>query len=343
MRYRILGKTGLEVSEVGFGAIPIIRLSHNEAVRVLRQALDRGITLFDTAHLYVDSEEKIGQAFEGVRSQVVLATKTIKRDRRGAQEDLELSLRRLRTGYLDLYQLHQVSQETDLETITGPNGALETVVRAQEKGYIRHLGFTSHSLEMAIKLGQTGLFSTVQFPFNFIETEAAEVLHPLAHERGLGVLAMKPFCGGLVEDARVAFAFLRQYSEVIPLAGCDSPERVDEVVDLYERPLELTLEDQAAMELYRSELGDLFCRRCEYCQPCPQGVMVTPAMLYGIVAHRMGGPKAAAFAEKAMESVRLCEDCGECAGRCPYQLPIPETLKKHLALYEVHRLESDKP
>lgn len=343
MRYRILGKTGLEVSEVGFGAIPIIRLSHEEAVRVLRRALDRGITLFDTAHVYVDSEEKIGQALEGARPRVVLATKTIKRDYQGAQEDLELSLRRLRTDYLDLYQLHQVSQEADLKTITGPSGALEAVVRAHEKGYIRHLGVTSHSLEMAIKLVQTGLFSTVQFPFNFIETEAAEALHPLAQERKLGVLAMKPFCGGLVEDARVAFAFLRQYPEVIPLAGCDSVERVDEVVAIYERPRELTPEDHAAMARYRSELGDLFCRRCEYCQPCPQGVMVTPAMLYAIVAHRMGGPKAAAFAQKIMESVRLCEECGECAERCPYHLPIPETLKKHLALYEMHLLESDKP
>jgi hypothetical protein len=195
---------------------------------------------------------------------------------------------------------------------------------------------------MAIKLVQTGLFSTVQFPFNFIEIEAAEALHPLAQERKLGALAMKPFCGGLVEDARVAFAFLRQYPEVIPLAGCDSVERVDEVVAIYERPREMTPEDQAAMARYRSELGDLFCRRCEYCQPCPQGVMVTPAMLYGILAHRIGGAKAAAFAQKIMESVRLCEECGECADRCPYHLPIPETLKKHLALYEVHRLESDK-
>jgi predicted aldo/keto reductase-like oxidoreductase len=343
MRSRILGKTGLEVSEVGFGAIPIIRLSHDEAVRVLRRALDRGITLYDTAHLYVDSEDKIGQAFQGARSGVVLASKTIKRDRRGAQEDLELSLRRLRTDYLDLYQLHQVSQEADLEKITGPGGALEAMVRAREKGHIRHLGVTSHSLEMAIKLVQTGLFSTVQFPFNFIETEAAEALHPLAQERELGVLAMKPFCGGLVDDARVAFAFLRQYPEVIPLAGCDSVERVDEVAAIYERPRELRPEDQAAMARYRSELGDLFCRRCEYCQPCPQGVMVTPAMLYGIVAHRMGAAKAAAFSRKVMESVRLCEECGECAERCPYHLPIPETLKKHLALYEAHQLEIDKP
>ncbi|MDD5640383.1 MAG: aldo/keto reductase [Syntrophales bacterium] len=336
MRYRQLGRTGLQVSEVGFGAIPIIRLSFEEAERVLRRALDRGVTLFDTAHLYVDSEEKIGRAFEGLRDRIVLATKTMKRDKQGAQEDLELSLRRLRTDYLDLYQFHMVNQEADIQAITGPGGALEAAVRAKEAGRIRHLGFTSHSLEMAIKLVKTELFSTVQFPFNFIEAEATAELHPLAWELKLGVLAMKPFCGGLVEDARVAFAYLRRFPAVIPLAGWDSVERVDEVVDLYEQPLEVTPEDEAAMARYRTELGDLFCRRCEYCQPCPHGVMVTPAMLYGTVAHRMGPAKAAAFAAKAMESVRLCEECGECAERCPYHLPIPETLKKHLAMYEEH-------
>lgn len=342
MRYRVLGKTGLMVSEMGFGAIPIIRLSFDEAVRVLRRALDRGVTFYDTAHMYVDSEEKIGQAFDGLRHRVILASKTMKRDRQGAREDLDLSLRRLRTDYLDLYQLHMVSQETDFQTIIGPNGALETVVEAQKQGLIRHLGVTSHSLEMAIRLVQTGLFSTIQFPFNLVEEAAAEQLHPLAQERGLGILAMKPFCGGLVENARVAFAFLRQFPEVIPLPGWDSEARVDEVVDLYETENVVTPEDLAAMARYREELGEQFCRRCEYCQPCPQGVVVTPAMLYGIVAHRMGPAKAAAFAAKAMESVRLCEACWECAARCPYSLPIPDILQKHLKMYEQHRQQGDE-
>jgi aryl-alcohol dehydrogenase-like predicted oxidoreductase len=342
MRYRCLGKTGLEVSEVGFGAIPIIRLSFTEAEQVLQRALERGINFYDTAHLYVDSEEKIGRAFAGKRQQIVLATKTMKRDRQGAREDLELSLRRLGTEYLDLYQLHQVSQDSDWETLTGPGGALEALQRAKEAGKIRHLGVTSHSLAMAIRLVQTGLFSTVQFPFNFVETEATKDLHPLARQLQVGILAMKPFCGGLVEDARVAFAFLRQFPDIIPLAGCDSVERVDQVANLYEGDLAVTPEDSAAMDRYRTELGDAFCRRCEYCQPCPQGVMITPAMLYGIVAHRMGPAKAAAFAAKPMESVRLCEECGDCASRCPYNLPIPEILKKHLAMYDEHRQEEGK-
>jgi uncharacterized protein len=342
MHYRELGKTGLQVSAVGFGAIPIIRLSFEAAEQVLLRALVRGINFFDTAHLYVDSEEKIGRAFAGKRQQVLLASKTIKRDRQGAREDLELSLRRLGTDYLDLYQLHQVSQESDWQTLTGPDGALEFLIRARDAGRIRHLGVTSHSLEMAIRLVQTGLFSTIQFPFNFVETEAAQTLHPLAREQQMGILAMKPFCGGLVEDARAAFAYLRQFPDIIPLAGCDSIPRMDQVADLYEGDLEATPEDLAAMDRYRAELGDLFCRRCEYCQPCPQGVMVTPAMLYGIVAHRMGPAKAAAFAAKTMESVRLCEECGECASRCPYHLPIPEILKKHLALYDEHRQEKEE-
>ncbi len=339
MRYLKLGKTGLVVSEVGFGGIPIIRLSRREAVKVLRRAFDRGITFYDTANLYLDSEDKMGRALEGRRHQVVLATKSIKRDRLGVESDIEQSLKQLRTDYLDLFQFHQVSQETDYQTITGPDGALEGARRAQEAGKIRHLGVTSHSLEMAVRLVKTGLFSVIQFPFNFIEEGAAQELHPLARERKLGLLAMKPFCGGLVDNARVAFKFLRQFPDVIALPGWDSVARVDEVVDFFEAANEVTAADLAEMARYREELGDTFCRRCEYCQPCPQGVMITPAMLYGIVAHRMGAAKAAGFSTKTMESVRLCEDCGECAERCPYNLPIPEILRKHLALYEQHRLE----
>jgi len=338
MRHRLLGKTGLKVSEVGFGCIPIIRLTMSEAILVLRRAQERGITLFDTANVYLDSEEKIGRAFQGLRPHVVLATKSIKRDRLGLEGDLEQSLRLLKTDYLDLFQLHQVSQEEDFQALTAKDGALEAALRAREAGKIRHLGITSHNLEMARKLVATGLFSTIQFPFNFIETAAATELHPLAREHHLGLLAMKPFCGGLVDNGRVALKYLRQFPDVIPLPGCDSVARVDEVIDLYATDNVVTPEDLAVMEVYREELGDKFCRRCEYCQPCPQGVMITSTMLYGIVARRMGPEKAAGFAAKFMEAARACIECGECADRCPYGLPIPETIKAHLALYDQHRL-----
>ncbi len=343
MRYRTLGKTGLKVSEVGFGCIPIIRLSMEDAVGVLRRAYERGITLFDTANVYLDSEEKIGRAFQDMpRQQLVLATKSMKRDRQGIATDLEQSLRLLKTDYLDLYQLHQVSQEADFQALTAPDGPLEIVLQAQKAGKIRHLGVTSHNLEMAVKLVKTDLFGVVQFPFNFIETAAASELHPPARQRDMGLLAMKPFCGGQVDNAQLAFKFLRQYPDVIPLAGFDSLAGVDEVADIYQTDNALTPEDLAAMERYRTELGDRFCRRCEYCQPCPQGVIITPAMLYAIVAHRMGPAKAAGFSAKFMETVRNCQECGECVDRCPYQLPIPEMLKEYLALYDKHRQELEE-
>ena len=339
MRYRKLGRTGLKVSEVGFGAIPIIRLSVDDAVKVLRRAYDRGITLYDTANMYLDSEEKIGRAFRCLRHQVVLATKTIKRDRQGAAADIDLSLRRMQTDYIDLFQFHQVSQEQDYQTLTGPDGALEAVLRAREEGKVRHIGVTSHSLGMAVKLIKTGLFSTVQFPFNFIEESPILELHPAAREQAMGILAMKPFCGGMVESARLCFKFLRQWPDVIPLPGFDTEDRVDEVADLYGEENDVSPEDLTAMEDCRKELGERFCRRCEYCQPCPQGVMITPAMIYPVIAHRMSPAIGSNFSAKAMESVRNCIECGECLERCPYGLPIPEMLKEHLAMWEQHRVQ----
>ncbi len=336
MLYLKLGKTGLTVSEVGFGGIPIIRLSVEEAVAVLRRALERGVTLFDTANLYMDSEDKFGVALKGERQRVVVATKSIKRDRAGVEADIHQSLTKMNTDYLDLFQFHQVSQEEDFQTIIGPDGAMEGVVRAKEAGKIRHIGVTSHSLTMAQRLVKTGLFGTIQFPFNFVEEEAGQELFPLAREHNLGILAMKPFCGGLVDKAPVAFAYLRQFPDVIPLPGWDTVAGVDEVLDLYERENVVTEEDRAEWVRYREELGDRFCRRCEYCQPCPQGVKITPAMLYGIVAHRMGPEKAARFAAPIMETVKECIECGECVERCPYGLPIPETLQYHLKLFEEH-------
>jgi hypothetical protein len=340
MRYVTLGKTGMEISEVGFGCIPIIRLSTAEAVKVLRRAYEKGITLFDTANAYLDSEEKIGLAFEGIRSRLVIATKTLKRDRAEAEADIELSLQRMRTDYIDLFQIHQVSLEPDYETATGPGGVFEAALKAKQAGKIRHVGVTSHSIDMAARLVKTGLFSTVQFPFNFIESQAVEKLHPDARLQEMGILAMKPFGGGALENAELCFKFLRQFPDVIPLPGFDALEQVDQIVAIYETGNDLFPEDLDAMEKIKTRLGQQFCRRCEYCQPCEQGVMITPAMNYPIIAHRMSGPKAAGFAAKAMQSVSNCTECEECVKRCPYNLPIPEMIKKHLALYERHSAEA---
>ena len=339
MRYRKLGKTNLNISEVGFGGIPIIRLNKDTAVKVLRCAYERGITFYDTANAYRDSEEKIGCAFEGIREKVVIATKTIQRGAQGAAKQLENSLRMLRTDYIDLYQLHQIAQEKDLVAVTAPGGALEAVVKAKKEGKVRFIGATSHNLSMALKLVKTGLFSSIQFPFNFIEDTAKDELHKVARELDMGILAMKPFAGGMINNADLAFKFLRQYPDVIPIPGFDSVDRVDQVISFYKQSNVVTEQDRRLMEDYRTELGKYFCRRCEYCQPCPNGVMITIAMGYKILASRMSPAVSVDFARAAMESVKLCDACGTCIERCPYELPIPEMLKSSYDLYEQHLAE----
>ena len=337
MRYVKLGKTGLKVSEVGFGGIPIIRLDMETAVAVLRRAYERGITFYDTANIYRDSEEKMGRALGHARKKIVLATKTFMRDGAKATAHLENSLRMLKTDYIDLYQFHQVAQEKDLKAVTAPGGALEVAVKARQQGKVRFIGVTSHNLAMAVKLVKTGLFDTIQFPFNFIEDEPKDELHKEARKRGMGILGMKPFAGGVIDNAKLAIKFLRQHKDVLPLPGFDSVASVDEIVSFYENANRVTKKDRELMDKYRAELGRQFCHRCEYCQPCPHGVMITPAMAYKIVAARMSPAVAVDFSRVMMESVKLCQECGECEERCPYELPVQEMLKANYDLYEKHR------
>ncbi|PKN70265.1 MAG: aldo/keto reductase [Deltaproteobacteria bacterium HGW-Deltaproteobacteria-12] len=337
MRYVIFGKTGLTVSELGFGGIPLIRLNSDLAREVLRRAYEKGVTLYDTANMYLDSEEKIGAAFSGMREKVVIASKSIRRDAAGMAKHIETSLRRLKTDYIDLYQLHQVSTEKDWNTIMAPGGAMEALLTAKDKGKIRYIGVTSHSLTMALKLVKTDLFSSVQFPFNFIEIAAKDELHPVAKDRNHGILAMKPFAGGMIDNAEIVFKFLRQHPDVIPIPGFDSVAAVDQVASFYERDIVTTPGDINVMERYRAELGKQFCRRCEYCQPCPNGVLITPAMGYRVIAARMSPSVAVKFSSLFMESVLQCDRCGACLEKCPYDLPIPDMLKAHYDLYEQHR------
>jgi len=328
------------ISEVGFGGIPIIRLDTDAAVRVLRRAFERGITFYDTANAYRDSEAKIGQAFQGMRDKVVIATKTIRRDGAAATEQLENSLRMLRTDYIDLFQLHQIANETEWQAVTAPGGALEAVVKAKLAGKVRHIGVTSHSLEMAVKLVKTELFSTIQFPFNFIESDASAKLFPLARDLRVGILVMKPFAGGVIDNADIVFKFLRQFPYAVPIPGYDSEQSVDDVVARYSRPNIVTEHDLALMDEYRNKLGKAFCRRCEYCQPCPKEVKITMAMGYPIFVSRMGPKVAMEFARIPMESIPQCEECGKCIQHCPYDLPIPEILKRNYALYVKDREEN---
>jgi uncharacterized protein len=328
-----LGRSGLVVSEIGFGGIPIIPLNHDAAVDLIRHCFGRGITFFDTANMYGNSEKMIGDALSAVRDKVVIATKTIRRDKTGAAEHIELSLKNLKAGYLDLYQFHNVSKDEDLAAILSPDGAMQAVREAVAAGKIRHVGFSSHKIEVALKACSSGLFETVQIPFNFIEHEPSGELFRVARERKLGLIAMKPLGGGLLQSAALCFKYLQQFPDVVPIPGISRTSEIDEIIQLYEQRAPLSDQDGAQIEAVRAELGTRFCHRCGYCLPCEQGVAITEVMMFRSSARRLPPAVAAALSRKAMSTVDRCTGCGECVERCPYDLDIPVLIRE---LREMH-------
>ena len=330
-----LGTTGLRVSEVGFGGIPIQRLGHDEAVAVVRGCLDLGVTFLDTAHGYTTSEERIGAAIRGRRDSVVLATKTPARTGAEAQAHMEESFRRLGVDYIDLFQLHNVSSEEAWQAVTAPGGPLDVLRRAQREGRIGHIGATSHQIDTAKKLARSGYFETIMFPFNFVAREPGEELLAICREAGVALLAMKPLGGGMLENARLAFQFLRQYPDVLPVVGIERLSEIAEIVHVYEQPPTLGQAELEEMERVRAELGNTFCRRCDYCQPCPAGIPISglmnlPALLKRLPPERIFGPTGQG---QQVAMVDGCQDCGDCESRCPYKLPIRARLQEVVAIY----------
>jgi predicted aldo/keto reductase-like oxidoreductase len=329
-----LGGTDLEISEVGFGGIPIIPLPKNEAMSVVRYCFDQGITFFDTANMYATSEEKIGTALKTVRDKVTIATKTAQRDARGAADHIDHSLRLLKTDWIDIYQLHNVSNEEALEQVLAPKGAYQALRRARDAGKIRFIGISSHSIPTAMQALKTGLFQTLQFPFNFIENDPDNELFPFALQHNVGIIGMKPLGGGLLESAKLCFGFLQQHPDIVPIPGIRAKKEADEIIALYRHPQPLSRSDLKEMKNIQTVLGKEFCHRCEYCMPCEQGVMIPSVLIFKAAAKRLSPEGVSAWLGEAMESVAECIECGQCEEKCPYRLPIADLLKENLALYK---------
>ena len=335
-----LGRTGMNVSRIGFGGIPIQRDTEEDAIKVVRKCLELGINFLDTANGYTTSEERIGKAVNGRRKNVFIATKSTSRATDGVKEHLALSLKRLGTDYIDLYQFHNVSDAESLEKILAPGGPLEAVRQAQKEGKIKHIGITSHSRDMAIEAVKTDNFETVMFPFNFITLEAANDLIPLCRQHDVGFIAMKPFAGGQLDDPALAFKYLLQFPDVLPIPGIEKPEEIEEIVRIIEGSTEMTEAEKQKMQKMRDELGTRFCRRCNYCQPCQMNIPISSVMTSVSFYKRM--PPERFFTEninEAMGKAAECIECGECEERCPYKLPIRDML---VELREWYQQEKEK-
>jgi predicted aldo/keto reductase-like oxidoreductase len=333
-----LGKTDLEVSRVGIGGIPLMRPPEAEAIRVVQRALDLGVTFVDTALGYRDSEIRVGKALSGRREQVVIATKGGGQDKATALGHIDLSLERLNTDYIDLWQFHNVSSFEKYERVVGLGGGLEGALQALQAGKVRYIGLSSHSLDVALEAVRSGLFETIQFPFNYVSDEAVEELLPLAEAHDVGFIGMKPFAGGQLGDANLSIKYVLQFPWVVPDPGVEKVKEIEEIVGIVESDAwKLSPQEGQEIEQRRAELGTRFCRQCEYCLPCPQEVYIPMIMIvrgmWALWPQELFRDPEWWFS-KAVMSGKNCVECGECEAKCPYNLPIREMIVENIAFYE---------
>ena len=320
-----LGKTGLMISRVGFGGIPIQRTDESKISALFDALLREGINFIDTARGYTVSEAYIGRAIEGRRDKFVVATKSMARTAEAMEKDIEISLSNLQTDYIDLYQIHNPSM-ADLDKVLAPGGAMEALVAAKEAGKIGHIGLTCHLTEVFEKAIDIPQVETVMFPYNPVETQG-EALIAKCRERGIGFIAMKPLAGGAIENAELAMRFILQNENVsVVIPGMYCPEEVEANARATGT---LTEADLAEIENLRKTLGTQFCRRCNYCAPCTAGINIPGVFLFQGYLERYNLGSWAKDRYNAMaKTASDCIECGVCEGRCPYQLPIREMMKK---------------
>ncbi len=323
------------VSRVGFGALPIQRISLEEAAYLLRKAYDNGINFFDTARGYTDSEEKIGYALSDVRPNIIIATKSHAKDKKTLFENLETSLKNLKTDYIDIYQLHNPPELPDPDD---PDGLYSGLLEARQKGMIRFIGITNHRLNVAMDAVTSGLYDTIQFPLSSLSSDEDVKLVKEAGKYDIGFIAMKPLSGGLITRVAATFAFLSQFDNVVPIWGIQRKWELDEFIRLENNPPALDDNMWKVIEQDRKELQGAFCRGCGYCLPCPADIPIPFAARMSLLLKR--APYQGYLSDEwneRMERIERCTGCGHCRAHCPYGLDTPALLKTNLKEYREFR------
>lgn len=327
-----LGSTGITVNKNGFGALPIQRISAEDAVHLARKAYEAGIHFFDTARLYTDSEEKLGEALEGIRSQVYIATKTAAKTSEEFWSQLETSLHNLRTDYIDIYQFHNP------EVCPKPGdgtGLYEAMLEAKRQGKIRHIGITNHRLAVAEEAIESGLYETLQFPFCYLASQRDVALVEKCKKANMGFIAMKALSGGLITNAKAAYAFEAQYDNVLPIWGVQKESELDEFISYISNPPVMTEELKSVIESDREQLSGDFCRGCGYCMPCPAGIEINNCARMSLLLRRSPSELQLTLAvQEKMKKIENCYHCNQCKSKCPYGLDTPTLLEKNYEDYK---------
>ncbi len=327
-----LGRTELMVSKTSFGALPIQRIGHKEAQALMRHAFDHGVNYFDTANCYTDSEEKIGETFHALRDQIIISTKSMSDTKEGVVEHSELSLKRMQTDYIDLFQFHNPAILPDPQD---PNGSYAGALEAQKRGYIRHIGITNHRLDVANKAVESGNFATMQFPFSYLSGQGELDLIDRCKAADMGYIAMKGLSGGLLTNARACYVFMQQHPTVVPIWGIQHQWELDQFLTLTEENPAMTPEMETIIAADRKELAGNFCRGCGYCLPCPADIQIPQAARMSALLRR--APSAEFLTpdyNATMHRIDNCIHCNACKSRCPYELDIPHVLQAMLVDYD---------
>ncbi len=327
-----LGTTGITVNKNGFGALPIQRISSENAVHLIRKAYNAGITFFDTARFYTDSECKLGEALKGIRDKVYIATKTGATTADAFWKDLETSLGNLKTDYVDLYQFHNPSF---CPKPGDGSGLYEAILEAKAQGKVRHIGITNHRLSVAEEAIESGLYETLQFPFCYLSGDKELALVEKCKEKNMGFIAMKALSGGLITNSAVAYAFLAQYDNVLPIWGVQRENELDEFISYIDNPPCMSAELEVFIEAERKELSGEFCRGCGYCMPCPVGIEINNCARMSLLLRR--SPSELQLTEEVqakMKKIEDCLNCGQCKSKCPYELDTPTLLAKNYEDYK---------
>lgn len=332
MKTVTLGRTGITVNKNGFGALPMQRVSMAEAVKLAQKAYEAGITFFDTARFYTDSEEKLGEAFAGMRDKVYIATKTGAQTGEGFWADLKTSLGNLRTDYVDLYQFHNPGF---CPKPGDGSGLYEAMLEAREKGMVRHIGITNHRLWVAQEAIDSGLYETLQFPFCYLSGEQELSLVRQCEEKQMGFIAMKALSGGLITDSAAAYAFLDQFDNVLPIWGVQREKELDEFISYIDNPPSMTEKIVSVIEKDKAEMSGEFCRGCGYCMPCPAEIEINNCARMSLLLRR--SPSESWLTEEIQEKMKKIENClhcNQCKGKCPYGLDTPSLLEKNYEDYK---------
>lgn len=326
MKYTRLGRTDLQVSRTSFGALPIQRTEAKEVTRIIHKAIDSGINFFDTARFYTDSECKLGCALKGKRDKVIIATKSMAVNKAQFLNELETSLKELNTDYIDIMQLHNPRELPDQDD---PNSAIAALDSAKKAGLIRFSGLTNHSRDVVVQGLNTGIFDTIQFPLSMIAGAEDWEIAKKCRDLDVGVIAMKAMAGGMITNAKAAFAYMRQFDYVVPIWGIQQMSELEEFLSFEENEPVLDAELRALIKKDTEELAGNFCRGCGYCLPCPAAIDIPWAARMGYLVKRMPfEPLITPLWRDKMRKIADCINCGLCKSRCPYGLNTPELLRK---------------